>query len=917
MRKARFLLLISIILFSRLQAIDFAGITCDFRTNPLAVNTLQPLFGWQMSSTENGSMQSGYEMEVIQHHTGKMVWKTGMVNSTQSQLVQYQGQKLLPGRLYAWRVRIRDERNIISNWSDWQTFRMAPDESMLQAKWIGAIRSDSARLPVSVRFPSREMRTPEYRAVWEKADSLSRKSILLRKSFRINKEIKEAIVYIGGYGHYEFTINGKKVGDELFAPLWSDYDKTLYYNTFDITNILKKGENAFGVMLGNGFYNVQGGRYIKLRVSFGAPALWLKTIIQYQDGSKSEIIADESWKWDLSPVTYNDIYGGESYDARLEQQGWNQAGFNEKGWKPVVLMDAPKGKLTAQTANPVKIMQYYGVKSVKKLTKADCDSASKTTKRKVDASAFVLDMGQNLSGFPEIKIKGKKGDKITLIVAEALTVEGAANQNQSGRPHYYEYTLKGEGIESWHPRFSYYGFRYIQVEGAVMKGDKNPDKLPVVQDIKSCFVYNSAPGTSTFSCSNELFNKTHILIGNAIKSNMHGVFTDCPHREKLGWIEQLHLNGPVVMYNYDVTSLYRKIQQDMVDAQLPDGMIPSIAPEYNKFGEKTAYDDFGVSPEWGSSAIIVPWMYNEFYGDSSLIVQHYQTMRRWMDYLTSRAENHVLSFGLGDWYDYGDYKAGFARNTPVNFVATAYYYYATQFMVKSARMVDNQFDANYYAVLGEKIRNVLNTRFYNPDTGQYSTGSQTANALAIYMNFVRPENKQQVLNNLVEDIKKHGNRLTTGDIGNRYLFQTIATNGLNDLLYQMFNHEEAPGYGFQLKFGATTLTEQWDPRKGASWNHFMMGQIDEWFFASLAGIKPSKNGFQDIIIQPEPVGDLTSVNASFKSIYGKIAVEWKKENGIFMLKTQIPVNCRARIYLPGDKEPKWVNSGQYEFSKEY
>jgi hypothetical protein len=790
---------------------------------------------------------------------------------------------------------------------------MAPDERMLQAKWIGAIRTDSARIPAGIRFPSGEMRTPETRAIWSKIDTLSRNSILLRKSFSINKEIKEAITYVCGLGHYEFSINGKKIGDDMFAPLWSDYDKTLYYNTFDITNKLKKGENVFGVMLGNGFYNVQGGRYIKLRVSFGAPTLWLKTIIQYKDGSKTEIISDDSWKWNFSPVTFNDIYGGESYDARLEQQDWNQAGFKEKNWKSVVLQKVPKGKLTAQEANPVKIMQRYDIQSLKKLTKAECDSAGKSTKRIVDASAFVLDMGQNLSGFPEIKIKGKKGDKVTMYVAEALTDEGAANQNQSGRPHYYEYTLKGEGVETWHPRFSYYGFRYIQVEGAVMKGDKNPEKLPVIQDIKSCFVYNSAPETSTFSCSNELFNKTHVLIEKAIKSNMQGVFTDCPHREKLGWIEQLHLNGPVVMYNYDVTTLYRKIQQDMVDAQLPDGMIPSIAPEYNKFGTKAAYDNFGVSPEWGSSVLIVPWMYYEFYGDSSLIVNSYQTMRRWMDYLSSRAENHVLSFGLGDWYDYGDYKAGFARNTPVNFVATAYYFLASQLMVKSARMVGNQHDIKYYTQLGNHIRKVLNTKFFNPDTNQFATGSQTANAMAVYLGILEPQHKQAVLNNLVADIKKHGNRLTTGDIGNRYLFQTLATNGLNDLLYQMFNHDEAPGYGFQLKFGATTLTEQWDPRRGASWNHFMMGQIDEWFFASLAGINPLKNGYQEILIKPEPVGDLKYVNASFNSLYGKIAVQWKKEDGKFWLNVKIPVNCSAKVYLPGNPEPEFISSGQYSF----
>ena len=398
---------------------------------------------------------------------------------------------------------------------------------------------------------------------------------------------------------------------------------------------------------------------------------------------------------------------------------------------------------------------------------------------------------------------------------------------------------------------------------------------------------------------------------------MQGVFTDCPQREKLGWIEQLHLNGPVILYNYDVATFIRKIMQDMVDAQQPDGAVSSIAPMYNIFGNSKGFDDFGVSPEWGSSIMIMPWMYFEFYGDSTLITENYQAMRHWVDYLTSRAQNHVLSFGLGDWYDYGDFKAGFSRNTPVPFVATAYYFYALKYLVKSAKMVGNNYDAVFYSRLAEEVRTVLNTKFFNSESKQYATGSQTANAMAIFMEIVQPENKQAVLNNLVNDIKAHGTRLTTGDIGNRYLFRTLATNRLNELMYQMFNHEEAPGYGFQLKNGATTLTEQWDPRRGASWNHFMLGQIDEWFFASLAGIQvdTKKAGMQHFNIKPEITNDLKFVSASTETLYGKIAVDWKKESGQFLLQVQVPANCSADVYLPGDSIPKVVNGGIFRFSK--
>lgn len=780
--------------------------------------------------------------------------------------------------------------------------------------WIGAIRADSAHIPAGKRFLSWEIGTPEYKAIWKNIDPISRKSIILRKSFVVKKEIKEAVTSICGLGHYEFSINGKKVGDGEFAPFWSDYDKTVYYNTFDVTSHLKKGENVFGVLLGNGFYNAQGGRYNKLKVSFGAPTLLFKTIIRYTDNSTEEIVSDGSWKYSFSPITFNDIYGGEDYDARLEQKGWDKAGFNDTSWKSVVIQDAPKGKLIAQKGDPIKIMEKLNFER-KKVTYLFRDNLGKLTKTPPSGgrgvSALVFDMYQNLAGFPEITVNGKKGDSIILFVGESVFPEGVVDQRQTGRPHFYTYILKGEKDETWHPRFSYYGFKYIQVEGAVLKGDKNPRKLPVLKDIKSCFVYNSAPQISTFECSNELFNKTHTLIQKAIQSNMQGVFTDCPQREKLGWLEEVHLNGPVLMYNYNLSAFMPKVMQDIADAQQPNGMVPTIAPMYNIFGNEKGFDEFGDSPEWGSTLNILPWMYYDFYGDSTLIVNYYQNMRRYVDYLTMRSENHILSFGLGDWYDYGDFKAGYSRNTPLPLVATAYYFHDLTLLVKAAKMVGNKYDEEYYRQLSEVVRTAINAKFFNPETKQYGTGSQTANAMAVYMEIVEPENRQAVLDNLVKDIKAHGNRLTTGDIGNRYLFQTLATNGLNELMYTMFNHDEAPGYGFQLKFGATTLTEQWDPRRGASWNHFMMGQIDEWFFASLAGIQidPANPGMQHFIIKPEVVGDLKFVKASTKTKYGIISVDWKLEGMNFSMTVNVPKNCSADIYLPGKTIPETVNGG--------
>jgi alpha-L-rhamnosidase len=309
-------------------------------------------------------------------------------------------------------------------------------------------------------------------------------------------------------------------------------------------------------------------------------------------------------------------------------------------------------------------------------------------------------------------------------------------------------------------------------------------------------------------------------------------------------------------------------------------------------------------------------MYYDFYGDASLIVNYYNAMKAYVQYLSTKASGHILSHGLGDWYDYGNFKAGFSRNTPVPLVATAYYYYDITLLAQAARMIGNKSDEIHYNRLAEEVRRAFNHRFFNPETGIYGTGSQASQAIPLYLNMVDEAHRGKVLQQLLNDIEKRGTRLSTGDVGNRYLFQTLAKNGQNEVMYKMHNHEEAPGYGFQLKFGATTLTEQWDPRMGSSWNHFMMGQIDEWFFASLAGIRPGKPGFKEIIIRPEAVGDLSYVKASHRTAYGKIAVNWEKSNEKFLLNVEIPVNCSAKIYLPGESNPVTVLSGRHQFEKQ-
>ena len=852
---------------------------CNYQSEPTAIvdGNEKIRVGWQYTNNQEATaMQEAYYIIVTERHTGRTVYDRQVVTD-QSQFVE------LPPLAhnafgYQWKVRI-SQGGVFSDWSKEQTIRVMPE--MKSPTWIGAITRKGAHIPGG-RWSNTEFKKDTFKTQWGNVDSLSAKSIVVRKDFTPQRKVVDAVVYVCGLGHYELYINGQKIGDSAFAPLWSEYSKTVYYNVHDVTAALTHldSPNEIAVLLGNGFFNVQrGGRYSKLQTSFGPPQLFFRMDVTYDDGTTERTVSDLSWQWALSPITFNSIYGGESYDARLEAN---------PQWKPVVITEGPEGQLRPETCQPVKVMEHYDIQSWKPIPCDSLQSASAKTKRTIAPSAFVCDMGQNLAGFPEISVSGQRGQKITLLVSERLTPQGACDQGQTGRQHYYEYTLKGEGLEQWHPRFSYYGFRYIQVEGAVLEGQPNPDGLPVIHRLRSCFVYNSTPEGSAFWCSNDLFTKTHRLIERAERSNMQAVMTDCPHREKLGWLEQDHLCGPSLLYNYDMTRLVPKIIRDIVDTQKPDGMVPTTAPQYVSFGN--LFDD---SPEWGSTLVILPFQYYDMYGDSTLIIDNYEPMRRYVDYLTSRADNGIVSHGLGDWYDYGPWRAGFSRNTPVPLVATAHYIYDLQLLTEAARMAGHTADAKKYGALCQQVVESFNRHFYKPDSCYYGTGSQASNALPLFLG-ICGDNKAAVLQSLVNDIHAHGDRLTTGDVGNRYLFRVLADNGLNELLYRMLNHYDTPGYGFQIAQGATTLTEQWDPRQGSSENHFMLGQIDEWLFRSLSGIRqqPGTHGMRHLVVDPAPISGISHVSATIHTLYGEVKVE--KHDGQPLTVT-IPGGCDVQV----------------------
>lgn len=728
----------------------------------------------------------------------------------------------------------------------------------MNAEWIGAITRKDARLPEGRNFTGAKLKEPLVRAAWMAADKLSDKSIYLRRSIKLQGAVRQATVYIVGLGFYELTIDGSKVGDAEFAPLWSDYDKSIFYNEYDVTDyfLSKTSKHLLQVLLGNGFYNEQGKRYAKMKISFGPPTLLFRLHIVYQDGRSEDVVSDHSWQWALSPITFNSIYGGEDYDARLE---------GKEEWHPAVIQEAPHGVLRKQLAEPVKIMERFGVR----------DTIRKD-------SVWVFDMGQNLAGYPEITVCGKAGQWLKLTPGETLAKDGLVNQKQSGRPHFYIYTLKGgkapQGEETWHPRFSYYGYRYLQIEG----------DLEVLRKVESCFVYNSARKTGSFECSNQLFNDTYRLIDRAIRSNWQAVWTDCPHREKLGWLEQDWLNGEGLLANYDCRSMIAQTMQNIADAQSDNGALPEIAPNLCVF-EGSWAPPFLESPEWGGAFVALPFLYREFYGDDTLIRQYRPQMKRYVDYLATQDSCYILRQGLGDWYDYGPGRAGFAQNTPMALVSTAHYYWWNHLMGEPR---------------ADSIKAAFIKEFYHPETHQFATGSQCAQAIALEMGLVPEKDRQTVLDSLVADIHHHGDRLTTGDVGNRYLFNALIHHGQQELLYTMLNHYDVPGYGYQIKLGHTTLTEQWNPEHGASMNHFMMGHLNNLLVPYILGIWRHDG---QPVIAPHPVGDLTWCRGESHGI----RAAWHIAGDTFVLDVEIPEDCSALVRLPYSGEQQTLRAGKH------
>ena len=869
------------------------GLRCEYGVNPLGIDVPAPRLFWKLTGAARGESQGAYQILVASSAEGLAkdggdLWDSGKVASDETLHIRYAGKELKSSRPVFWKVRVWDAAGAASEWSapaNWTMGLLKPEE--WRGKWICAPASTEA--------------------------------LLLRKEFSVKPGLKRAVVHVCGLGQYEMNLNGAKVGEDLLSPGWTDYNETTLYDTHDVTAQLRAGGNAIGLALGNGMYHVERrNRFAKFTGSFGPLRAMAHLRLEYADGSVEFVGTDESWRTHPGPITYNSIFGGEDFDARLNPAGWDKAGFDDATWRAAVAVVRPAQTLRGFTGSvePIRAIEVREPVATNQV-----------------GGATVYDLGQNTSYMPRIRVSGPAGSKVRLIPAEVVNADGSIQRSTTGSTNrgisWWEFTLAGSSRreeapteigkpgerlltssptnqETWFPQFYYVGCRYLEARLEAPFGvppSGGPDRLkpelqtlPRIESLEGVIIHSSAAPIGEFSCSNPLLNRTRDLVRWAQRANMVSVLTDCPHREKLGWIEQYHLNGPAIRYEFDMARMFTKGMNDMAEAQLDNGLVPNIAPEFTEF--KGA---FRGAAEWGAAFILVPWQQYEFCDDVDLLRRHYPAMKRYFAYLESRATNDIVFDGLGDWFDLGPNKPNQAQLTPPPVTASAFYFYDAKILGKIAEVLGRAEEAKEFAAKAERIRASYNAKFFNGTNGTYATGSQCANALPLVMGIVEPEQRAAVLAALVKDVESRGYAMTAGDVGFRFLLRALADGGRSDVIYKMINQDDKPGYGYMLKKGETSMTESWDANLTTSHNHFMLGQITEWFYHDLAGIAsdPAGPGFKRIIIKPQPVGDLQWAKASYDSVRGKIVSEWKREGEKFTLKVTIPANTTATVFVPG------------------
>ncbi len=853
------------------SVVQLTGLQSDHLETPIGIDNPNPRLSWKMEDSRPGAKQVSYRvlldkdsMKVVNGNAD--IWDTGKINSG-DRLITYAGKQLESFTKYYWKVIGGDLENkeVVSPVSSFETGMM--DIKNWQGSWIG-----------------------------DGQDVNYEPAPYFRKKFTTGKKIKSARAYIAVGGLYELYINGEKIGNHRLDPLYTRFDRRNLYVTYDVTGQLRNGDNAIGVLLGNGWYNHQSKAVWDFdRAPWrNRPAFCLDLRITYSDGSVETIPTDLSWKTSSGALVFNSIYTGEHYDARLEQKGWNTPDFDDSKWRGVGLRGVPSQNVVAQQVRPIRNVLTIPAKSV----------------NKINDKTYVFDFGQNMAGVTNIKVSGEEGTEVRIMHGERLFDNGRIDMSnidvyyrgdKEKDPFQTDILILSGGEDEFMAKFNYKGFRYVEVTS-----DK-PIELNQ-NSLTAFFMHSDVPASGEIKTSSELVNKLWWATNNAYLSNLMGYPTDCPQREKNGWTGDGHFAIETALYNFDGITVYEKWLADHRDEQQPNGVLPDIIPT-GGWGYGT---DNGL--DWTSTIAIIPWNLYMFYGDSKPLADCYENIKRYVDYVDRTSPNHLTSWGRGDWVPV-------KSRSNKEFTSSVYFYVDTKILATAAKLFNKQDDYTYYTALAEKIKEAVNNKYLNKETGIYAGGSQTELSVPLQWKIVPEDMIAKVAKNLAKKVEEAGFHLDVGVLGAKAILNALSENGYPETAYKVAAQDTYPSWGWWIVNGATTLLENWDLKaeRDISDNHMMFGEIGGWFYKGLGGIfpDPEQPGFKHIILRPNFVKELKYFEAKHDSPYGQIISKWEWNRKKINYEVVVPANSTATLYLPdyvkGDKVIK-LEAGKHNLN---
>ncbi len=851
-----------------MTTVTVGHLRCEYLEQPLGIDVSRPRLSWRLFGDQRGVRQTAYRIVAAPSADDvaaeqNLLWDSGRVESDQSIHVVYDGGRLRSRQRVFWRVQVWDAHGnvAISSIAWWEMGLLR--RSDWSASWIGAPLVGGRWTTIPAPF--------------------------LRRSFTLDAPVLQARLYITALGLYECTINGQRVGQDLFTPGWTDYRRRVQYQVYDVTDVLHEGENVIGVILGDGWYC--GHVAWAGRQNYGdRPKLLAQLMITHTDGSTQTMVSNRSWRYAFGPILESDMLHGESYDARLEFPGWNMPGFDDAAWQPVDLFAAPDIALVA-TRGPT-VQRHEELHPINPPTAFPSHQVTR----------WVFDMGQNMVGWVRLRVQGPAGTTVTIRYAEALNPDGTiytANLRSARATDHY--TLRGDGEEVWEPRFTFHGFRYVELSGY--------PGAPDIDAVTGIVVHSATPPTGEFSCSDPLINQLQHNIVWSQKGNFLDVPTDCPQRdERLGWTGDAQVFIRTAAFNMNVAPFFTKWTQDLEDAQSPEGAYPPVAPLTGISG----LPDGG--PAWADAGIICPWTIYLCYGDTRLLETHYPSMQRFIAYLERSSRDFIRCYedypgfrGFGDWLAL-DGSGRTDGGTAKDLIGTAFFAYSARLLSRIAAILGHQRDAARYRRLFERVRQAFITRYVTA-AGRVAGETQTAYVLALHFDLLPPELRSAAADALARDIRARGTHLATGFVGTPYLPYVLTNAGCLDLAYALLLQRTWPSWLYPVTQGATTIWERWDGwthDKGFqdpgmnSFNHYAYGAIGEWIYSTIAGIDadPEQPGYRHLILRPQPGGGLTAARAALETMYGRAVSAWRIDDHRFIWEIVVPPNTTATAYVP-------------------